>query len=146
MSFYDFNKYSDVVFAREFEGLDYYHNFTKSEMHDIYASNKWVQLLKYSPSGKKVWMSKLLSKPVTIMKNILKDKSTVERLTKSPKFFMYSAHDNTISVLWEYLNAKNFDWYYIPFASYVQIKVYIDFEDQLRAFAYANGVKLDFGL
>jgi hypothetical protein len=73
MSFYDFNKYSDVIFAREFEGLDYYRNFTKREMHDIYASNKWVQILKYSPSGKQVWMSKLLSKPVAILKNILQD-------------------------------------------------------------------------
>jgi hypothetical protein len=59
---------------------------------------------------------------------------------------MYSAHDNTIAVLWEYLHAKNFDWYYIPFASYVQIKVYLDDENQLKAFAYANGIKLEFGL
>lgn len=43
MTFFDFNKYSDVIFARKFEGLDYYHNFTQSEMHDIYECNKWLQ-------------------------------------------------------------------------------------------------------
>lgn len=43
------------------------------------------------------------------------------------------------------MNAKNFDWYYIPYASYLQIKVYVNSDNQLKSFSYANGLKLDFG-
>jgi hypothetical protein len=48
--------YTDTIFARKFEGLDIYHNFSQNQMHDIFEVNKWAQTKKVSKEGKQKWM------------------------------------------------------------------------------------------
>ena len=62
--------------------------------------------------GQKMWMTKVLQEPISIMDGIVNG-----TLKEHPEYMMYSAHDNHIAVLWMYLNASNFYWYTIPFAS-----------------------------
>jgi hypothetical protein len=52
MSFYELVKYTDTIFARKFEGLEYYSQFTDGQMHDIFEVNKWAQTKKVSDEGK----------------------------------------------------------------------------------------------
>lgn len=42
MDFYNMTKYTDTIFARRFEGLPIYHEFTKEQLHDIFEVNKWA--------------------------------------------------------------------------------------------------------
>lgn len=42
MTYYDLVMYCDTIFARKFEGLDIYYNFTDDQIHDIFETNKWA--------------------------------------------------------------------------------------------------------
>ena len=37
---------------------------------------------------------------------------------------MFSAHDVTMANIWEFLEPVNFDYNYIPYSSYLQIKLW----------------------
>ena len=39
---------------------------------------------------------------------------------------MYSSHDTQVGLIWNYLNPTNFDPYYIPYASFIQMEFYKD--------------------
>ena len=45
---------------------------------------------------------------------------------KTPKYLLYSGHDSTMAPLWDFLNATNFHWSFIPFASSLHIELIID--------------------
>lgn len=43
-----------------------------------------------------------------------------------PKYMMYSTHDTQLAVVWEFLDPKNYDPLYIPYASFIQMELYKD--------------------
>ena len=63
MNFYDLVKYCDTIFARKFEGLPIYYDFTQTQMHDIFEVNKWGQINKFSKEAREIWMSKVFLRP-----------------------------------------------------------------------------------
>ena len=64
MTFQNLTRYSDVIFCRNFEGLDLYYPFTDNELYEIFLANKWYQLGKNTKKAKTLWMSKIFSKPL----------------------------------------------------------------------------------
>jgi hypothetical protein len=40
------------------------------------------------------------------------------------KYVQFSSHDSQMANVWEFLGQK--DWYYIPYASYLEIQLSID--------------------
>ena len=43
-----------------------------------------------------------------------------------PKFMMYSTHDTQVAIIWQFLDPKNYDPLYIPYASFIQMELYKD--------------------
>ena len=64
MTYYDLVKYADTIFARKFEGLTTYTNFTEAQLHNIFEVNKWGQINKFSKEARDLWMSKIFTKPL----------------------------------------------------------------------------------
>lgn len=39
---------------------------------------------------------------------------------------MYSTHDTQVAIIWQFLDPKNFNPLYIPYASFIQMELYKD--------------------
>lgn len=85
-------------------------------------------------------MTKVLQKPMQIMENIVNG-----NITNYEKYMMYSAHDNHIAVLWLFLNASNFNWYTIPFASQIYFELRLTSRGEYKLYIHSNGIYLTFG-
>ena len=71
MTYNDLVKYADTIFARKFEGLDFYYEFSDDQIHDIFETNKWAQIYKFSDKARKAWMSKIFLKPIKHIDEII---------------------------------------------------------------------------
>ena len=71
MDFYNMTMYTDTIFARQFEGLPIYGNFSAAQMHDIYEVNKWAQTNKFHPEARAIWMTRIFSYPMQLMEVFL---------------------------------------------------------------------------
>ena len=49
------------------EGVPLNYTFTESEKHDVYETNKWAQINKFSDEARSVWMTMIFSYPVNMM-------------------------------------------------------------------------------
>ena len=141
MNYYDLVKYCDTIFARKFEGLPIYYDFTQAQMHDIFEVNKWGQINKFSKEAREIWMSKVFQRPfkhiesiVSKMKELIvsTDLSLAQVYDKAieshPKYFMYSSHDVQMGVIWDFVSPiiEMKEWYYIPYASYLEVSLKYD--------------------
>jgi hypothetical protein len=92
-------------------------------------------LNKFTPETRKIWMTKVFSKPVNFIETLVKELSTRIKSHKFfiglhdiirndldiPEFMMYSAHDSTVAPAWDFLKPFLYYWDYIPYASFIQI-------------------------
>ena len=108
-------------------------------MIDINYTNVWGQKNLFTEKARDLWMSKLFQEPIH---DIVKtfdftqwvdswDKESQEQKSKHkrralglPKFMMYSAHDTTVANVWDFLKPTDFEYSVIPYASFVQIKLW----------------------
>ena len=79
--------------------------------------NKYGQIEKYTKKARDIWMSRLFSEPVNqLIKTVysLQKHETDKKRRKQniPKYMMFSAHDNTIANIWEFLKPVNFEYEY----------------------------------
>ena len=87
-------------------------------------------------------MTRLFAEPINIMSEIVdtisyatrqnQDIVTQELISeviknlKTPKYLLYSGHDSTMAPVWDFLNATNFHWDTIPFASSLHIELLLN--------------------
>ena len=79
-------------------------------------------------------MSKLFAKPVNAINKVVKmlsqqlkkghvlNRSKIDKvleLSGVRKYVMYSAHDHEIAQAWQFLSPYKFNWFKIPFASFL---------------------------
>ena len=64
MNFNECVTYSDIIYARMFEGKPNLYDFTESQVTDIRNINKWWNRGKFTLAAKKLYASALLSEPI----------------------------------------------------------------------------------
>ena len=141
MSYHDLVAYADTLVDREFEKLPLNYDFTYQQISQLNNVNKWAQLLKLSPDARQRYMTRLFAEPLGIMAKIVKEVGHAVKIGKiqgkneldfffqslsQPKYLLYSGHDSTMAPVWDFLNASNFKWSYIPFASSLHIELLLD--------------------
>ena len=62
----------------------------------------------------------MLEHPIRIMDSLAQREGNLSH----PKYMMYSSHDTQVGIVWEWLNFTNFNFDYIPYASFLQMELY----------------------
>ena len=117
---------TDTIIALDFEGYPEHEEYFSDDQWELINQTQHVWLTDdYTEDARALMMSRMLRKPVAIMKRKVADMlgkeieqevSVSDEEASDLKFFIYSAHDTQVVNMMDFLK-KDFDW--IPFASQV---------------------------
>ena len=118
---------SDVIIARQYEGLISKDNFTQDEWKDIERLQITVLINTYSTLGGKLVVSKLMNPAIEFMKlkmGLNYDARLVSSFIGTEKYIYFSTHDMLIAHVFKFLNPENLYIEYVEYASNFIFELY----------------------
>lgn len=115
---------SDIIVARQFEGVLKKFKFTEGERKDLEAFNYLSNVNRYTEAGRRLYATQIFEKAVNTIQTIVESNFPKPNLSQrtakqGTKFMMFSAHDTQIAILWNFLNATNISQETVPYASFL---------------------------
>jgi len=118
MSFHEFSRYSDIVYAERWNQIPQKHNFTDEELKALNTSVTIILTAPYTDYARQLLITKQMFEP---MLQLDLDHGKTEGV--SPKYMLYSAHDDNISNhLLAYMPDVEFQ--NIPYAASIYLELY----------------------
>lgn len=120
--------YSDSYVARTFEGLPIAKNdtFDKNEYLEMRTMQKIDLTYMFSRDTRRLAFSRLLRKPLAAMQDRVDDLLGKKEIPSKLRYAIYSAHDDQISNMMEWLHATNVQMDYVLYASQVVFELLYD--------------------
>ncbi|CAI2370971.1 unnamed protein product [Moneuplotes crassus] len=119
LSFMKIYKYSDLLFAENFEGkLDRY-NFTNEEWEIVRSMQVTLLIEKLSPLSSKILSLRYIFPIMELIKSSMGQDYNKELVKnfRNPKFLLLSSHDYQLSHILKLLNPENIEVTHIEYAS-----------------------------
>ncbi|CAI2371135.1 unnamed protein product [Moneuplotes crassus] len=119
LSFMKIYKYSDALFAENFEGVSDRFNFTSKEWEIVKSMQVPILIQMLSPYSSQILSLRYLFPILELMKSRMGQDYNKELLKSfgTPKFLLFSSHDYQLSHIMQLLNPENFQLEHVEFAS-----------------------------
>mmetsp|Transcript_3189 Transcript_3189/g.5327 ORF Transcript_3189/g.5327 Transcript_3189/m.5327 type:complete len:165 (+) Transcript_3189:547-1041(+) len=95
LTYSELNGYADALYARYFEGLDLFYNFSDHQLKEIAEVNKWGLILSITNEQRKQWMDKLLSRPIHFINRTIDEHLKANAYTANETFLNEESGDKS---------------------------------------------------
>lgn len=137
-SFYQVYDYSDAYVAMEFEGLPFKEegSFDANTYHEMRTLQKIELVGMFTRETRRLAFSRVMRKPLAAMQNRVDELLGNDFEASLLRYAVYSAHDDQISNMMEWLHPTNVAMDYVLYAS--QVVFELRFDDVCLALDSAN--------
>jgi len=129
-SFHDVYDYSDAFVAMEYEGLPFVveGTFDANTYYEMRTLQKIELVGMFTRDTRRLAFSRMMRKPLEAMQNRVDELLGAEVKANPLRYAVYSAHDDQISNMMEWLHPNNVHMDYVLFASQVVFELMFDEE------------------
>lgn len=139
MNWWDSFLYSDIVVAKQFEGIAMKVKWTPEQLNRMNLYQNTALTRPFTKPALKLFISKLLFKPIQEMNALMAGNTTLDD-EHIPAYRLYSAHDTQIANLLNQLT-PSYNYTGIPYSSHIAFELYRQIISNSTLSQYKHSVK-----